>query len=237
MWVLRFGNGVTSAGIAVTDDLAQELGLADGEPAWRRFLALYPSIAAQFADAAADARVHLDAAAVVARGTGCRPWVGDVAVSGGFVDPLFSTGIPLTLLGIERLARILEGPRRPIKVRPTSRYAGRHSRGGRPHRAIRCRLLRRVPAVRAVRRLLDVLFRRGQLCRNGQTPARPLRGVALSWIRPCAVCSGDARSVAAIARSMTLAMSPRSLKRSSRSISPGYAIPASATGIGIDVPT
>jgi FADH2 O2-dependent halogenase len=26
-----------------------------------------------------------------------------------FIDPLFSTGIPLTLLGIERLARILEG--------------------------------------------------------------------------------------------------------------------------------
>src|SRR5688500_15794941 len=52
MWVLRFGNGVTSAGIAVTDDLAQELRLADGEPAWRRFLALYPSIAAQFAGAA-----------------------------------------------------------------------------------------------------------------------------------------------------------------------------------------
>ena len=28
----------------------------------------------------------------------------------GFVDPLFSTGIPLTLLGIERLARALECP-------------------------------------------------------------------------------------------------------------------------------
>ncbi len=30
-----------------------------------------------------------------------------------FVDPLFSTGIPLTLLGIERIARILEGRSTP----------------------------------------------------------------------------------------------------------------------------
>jgi FADH2 O2-dependent halogenase len=51
MWVLRFGNGVTSAGIAVTDALAQDLRLSDGEPAWHRFLSRYPSIAAQFADA------------------------------------------------------------------------------------------------------------------------------------------------------------------------------------------
>ena len=51
MWVLRFGNGVTSAGIAVTDALAAELRLADGEPAWQRLLDRYPSIAAQFAAA------------------------------------------------------------------------------------------------------------------------------------------------------------------------------------------
>src|SRR5512134_352451 len=53
MWVLRFNNGVTSAGIAVTDELANELRIADGEPAWRRFLSKFPSIAAQFADARA----------------------------------------------------------------------------------------------------------------------------------------------------------------------------------------
>ena len=45
MWVLRFGNGVTSAGVAVEDWLADELKLAEGEPAWRRLLARYPSIA------------------------------------------------------------------------------------------------------------------------------------------------------------------------------------------------
>ena len=68
MWVLRFGNGVTSAGVAVEDSLAEELRLADGEPAWERLLARYPSIAAQFADAQTDSRVHLDAAPGVSCG-------------------------------------------------------------------------------------------------------------------------------------------------------------------------
>jgi len=109
MWVLRFGNGVTSAGIAVTDDLAQELKLADGEAAWRRFLAMYPSIASQFADAESTREFtwmpRLSWRADQAAGPG---WV-MLPSAAGFVDPLFSTGIPLTLLGIERLARILRG--------------------------------------------------------------------------------------------------------------------------------
>jgi FADH2 O2-dependent halogenase len=109
MWVLRFGNGVTSAGAAVTDDLAADLRLADGEPAWRRLLARYPSIAAQFA--ASDAireftwMPRLAWRAEAAAGPG---WV-MLPSAAAFVDPLFSTGIPLTLLGIERLARMFEG--------------------------------------------------------------------------------------------------------------------------------
>ena len=120
MWVLRFGNGVTSAGIAVTDDLAQELGLADGEPAWRRFLALYPSIASQFADAQPTREFtwmpRLSWRAEEAAGPG---WV-MLPSAAGFVDPLFSTGIPLTLLGIDRIARILKGRR---SSRPFDDYA------------------------------------------------------------------------------------------------------------------
>jgi FADH2 O2-dependent halogenase len=117
MWVLRFGNGVTSAGIAVTDDLAQELRLADGEPAWHRFLALYPSIAAQFANAAPTREFtwmpRLSWRTEQAAGPG---WV-MLPSAAGFVDPLFSTGIPLTLLGIERIARILESVRGASRVR------------------------------------------------------------------------------------------------------------------------
>jgi tetracycline 7-halogenase / FADH2 O2-dependent halogenase len=107
MWVLRFDNGVTSAGIAVTDRLAAALGLADGEPAWRRFLDRYPSMRDQFAGARAIReftwmpRLAWRAAAAAGPGWAMLP------SAAGFVDPLFSTGIPLTLVGIERLAPLL----------------------------------------------------------------------------------------------------------------------------------
>jgi FADH2 O2-dependent halogenase len=107
MWVLRFGNGVTSAGIAVTESLAYELRLADGEPAWRRFLARHPSIAAQFADSKPIReftwmpRVSYRAAQAAGDGWAMLP------SAAAFIDPLFSTGIPLTLLGIERVADAL----------------------------------------------------------------------------------------------------------------------------------
>lgn len=108
MWVLRFDNGVTSAGVVVTDALAAELRLADGEPAWRRFLARYPSIAAQFADAQ-PIREFTWMPRVAWRSTSAsgEHWA-MLPSAAAFVDPLFSTGIPLTLLGIERLARTLE---------------------------------------------------------------------------------------------------------------------------------
>jgi len=107
MWVLRFNNGVTSAGVATTDELANELRLAEGEPAWRRFLSRFPSIAAQFAGAEAireftwQPRVTYRATEAAGRNWAMLP------SAAAFVDPLFSTGIPLTLLGIERLGRIL----------------------------------------------------------------------------------------------------------------------------------
>jgi tetracycline 7-halogenase / FADH2 O2-dependent halogenase len=113
MWVLRFGNGVTSAGIAVDEALAEELRLSEGEPAWHRFLATYPSIADQFAGARAIREFNwmprVSSRAEVAAG---ERWA-MLPSAAAFVDPLFSTGIPMTLLGVERLAAILEasGPR------------------------------------------------------------------------------------------------------------------------------
>jgi FADH2 O2-dependent halogenase len=129
MWVLRFGNGVTSAGFAVTEALASELRLADGAAAWHRFLARYPSVAAQFADASPIReftwmpRVAYRAARTAGDGWAMLP------SAAAFVDPLFSTGIPLTLLGIERIAGTLAtrglpstslGPGRPALDDETS---------------------------------------------------------------------------------------------------------------------
>ena len=80
MWVLRFGNGVTSAGVAIVDALAEELRAADGEAAWQRLLDRFPTVRAQFADAQADPAVRLHAASQLSR-AGCgRAAVGAAAV-------------------------------------------------------------------------------------------------------------------------------------------------------------
>ena len=92
MWVLRFGNGVTSAGVAVEDWLAEDLRLADGEPAWRRLLARYPSIAAQFADARPiRAFTWMPRLAYRAATAAGERWA-MLPSAAAFVDPLFSTG-------------------------------------------------------------------------------------------------------------------------------------------------
>ncbi len=107
MWVLRFNHGITSAGIAVEERLAADLRLAD-PGAWGRFLARYPSVGEQFAEAEAvrplvhSRRLSYRAARCVGPGWAMLP------SAAAFVDPLFSTGFPLTLLGVHRLARLLE---------------------------------------------------------------------------------------------------------------------------------
>jgi FADH2 O2-dependent halogenase len=107
MWVLRFGNGVTSAGIAVVDSMAQELRLSDGAPAWERFLARFPSVAAQFAGARPIREfTWMPRVAYRASAAAGDRWA-MLPSAAAFIDPLFSTGIPLTLLGIERIAQML----------------------------------------------------------------------------------------------------------------------------------
>ena len=108
MWVLRFGNGVTSAGIAVTDTLALELKLSEGEPAWQRFLARFPSVGAQFAKATPTRPFTYAPQLAYRVSAAAGPSWALLPSAAAFVDPLFSTGIPLTLLGIERLGNILE---------------------------------------------------------------------------------------------------------------------------------
>lgn len=108
VWVLQFSNGVTSAGIAATDALADELSLADGGAAWERVLLRIPVLREQFADTKAIQpfrhipRVGFRSAAVCGRNWALLP------SAAGFVDPLLSTGFPLTLLGVTRLAEMLE---------------------------------------------------------------------------------------------------------------------------------
>lgn len=108
MWLLRFNNGVTSAGIAVTERLANELNLSEGEAAWQRFLARFPTIAAQFAEARAIREFtwlpQVSYRAELAAGE-CWAMLPSAAA---FVDPLFGAGMAMTALGVERLGRLLE---------------------------------------------------------------------------------------------------------------------------------
>jgi FADH2 O2-dependent halogenase len=108
IWVLRFNNGITSAGVAATDAMAAELGLSEGAAAWDRLLHLMPALGAQFKGArAAEPFRHIGQLSFLSESVVGRRWA-LLPSAAGFVDPLLSTGFPLTLLGVERMAHILE---------------------------------------------------------------------------------------------------------------------------------
>ena len=110
IWILRFANGVTSAGAAVIDRLAADLRLAEGPAAWSRLLARLPSIRDQFVPATASVRfVHAPRVAFRTRQLVGPNWA-LLPSAAGVIDPLLSTGFVLTLVGLERLAGILEAP-------------------------------------------------------------------------------------------------------------------------------
>ncbi len=107
MWVLRFDNGITSAGFALEDRLANELRLADGAAAWPRVLERFPSIRAQFADAEpVESWRHMPRIAYRASVSGGEGWT-MLPSAAAVIDPLFSTGIPLALLGVDRIGRAI----------------------------------------------------------------------------------------------------------------------------------
>jgi FADH2 O2-dependent halogenase len=108
IWVLQFSNGVTSAGVAATDDAAERLHLMNGADAWRGLLALIPKLELQFADARTlRPFVHVPRLSFRSGVVAGNRWV-LLPSAAGFVDPLLSTGFALTLLGVARLAEIIE---------------------------------------------------------------------------------------------------------------------------------
>jgi len=108
IWVLQFNNGITSAGVAATDELASRLRLSEGSAAWQRLLELIPALKNQFANSQAVQPfsympgVTFRSSAVTGKRWALLP------SAAGFVDPLLSTGFALTLLGVSRLAEIIE---------------------------------------------------------------------------------------------------------------------------------
>jgi FADH2 O2-dependent halogenase len=108
IWVLKFNNGITSAGIAATDKFSESMRLSEGASAWQRLLNSMPILKEQFADSQATRpftympRGSFRSSVIVGKRWAMLP------SAAGFVDPLLSTGFPLTLLGVSRLAEIID---------------------------------------------------------------------------------------------------------------------------------
>jgi len=108
IWVLRFNNGITSAGAALTDPLAATLRASEGAPAWDRLLHALPSVQEQFRPARATLPfMHTPRVAFRCREVAGQRWA-LLPSAAGVIDPLLSTGFPLTLLGVARLLDLLE---------------------------------------------------------------------------------------------------------------------------------
>jgi len=107
IYVLRFNNGITSAGVCGTDALAAKLELSEGAPAWQRLLDLIPALKEQFANARSIRQfTHMPRLSFRSSAVAGKRWA-LLPSAVGFVDPLLSTGFPLTLLGVRRLAEII----------------------------------------------------------------------------------------------------------------------------------
>jgi FADH2 O2-dependent halogenase len=112
VWVLRFNNGLTSAGAALTDPAASTIRPGDGAQAWDRLLASLPSVREQFCAArVVFPFVHAPRLAFRTRVMFGDAWA-MLPSAAGVIDPLLSTGFPLTLLGIARLLDVLDGTSR-----------------------------------------------------------------------------------------------------------------------------
>jgi FADH2 O2-dependent halogenase len=109
VWLLRFNNGITSAGVVATQALAAELALGEREAAWRRLLARIPALQSQFKDATACQPFrYMPSVSFRSRVIAGDCWA-MLPSAAGFVDPLLSSGFALNLLGIERLADFIGG--------------------------------------------------------------------------------------------------------------------------------
>lgn len=108
MWVLRFENGVTSAGFSLDPDRFPRESAGSPESEWSAMMARLPAVAEQFSQARPivpwrqTGRIQRR----LARSSGPN-WV-MLPNTASFHDPFHSTGNTFTLIGIDRLMDIFE---------------------------------------------------------------------------------------------------------------------------------
>src|SRR4029079_10716868 len=108
IWMLRFNNGITSAGAALTGPVAATLDVSHPEIAWHQLLDQLPSVRDQFRRARSVIPfVYVPQLAFRSSQIVGARWA-MLPSAAGVIDPLLSTGFPLTLLGITRLLEILQ---------------------------------------------------------------------------------------------------------------------------------
>lgn len=125
IWVLHFGNGITSAGASLTDTLADEIRIDDGASAWERLLARLPTVREQFAGATAIMPFVHTARLSFRTTTMVGPRWAMLPSAAAFVDPLLSTGFALNLLGVQRLGQLVERFDEDSLAEDLRRYARR----------------------------------------------------------------------------------------------------------------
>lgn len=109
MYVLPFDHGVVSAGFVLEDgDDWRSLSALGPDGAWRAMLDRYPSIAAQFGDARAVHPLGIAPRLQRRLQRAAGPNWALLPHAFFFLSPLYSTGIAWSLLGVERLALLLE---------------------------------------------------------------------------------------------------------------------------------
>jgi FADH2 O2-dependent halogenase len=99
---------MTSAGVAATARTSIPLKLSEGEAAWWRLIDSIPTLKEQFVSARAETPFTFVPRLSFLTERICGDRWAMLPSAAGFVDPLLSTGIPLTMLGIGRLAEILD---------------------------------------------------------------------------------------------------------------------------------
>ncbi len=124
MWVLRFDDGITSAGFSLDPEVHPLHGDETPDVEWRRHVSAYPSLARQFASAQ-PVRPVVRTGRLQRRFTQAAG--ADWALlphAAGFLDAWLSPGIAQTLYGVERLGHIMaEEWRAPCRAKRLTGYS------------------------------------------------------------------------------------------------------------------